>query len=140
MAVFGSSDELYEIVVPFLEELTSGSLKDRYAAVKATVRVHYTDPDGFFHLDTTAKPPTFATGDAASARPADIVMTMSADDGHLLWLGELNVTKAVAARRIEVTGPMMKLLTLLPAVKSSFAVYRDYLERTGRGELLRAAG
>jgi hypothetical protein len=131
MPTFASSEELYAIVVPFLTDVTSGPLRDRFAAIGTTLQVTYTDPHGIFWLDNSVDPPRVLTGDAVPDSPADVEMTMSADDGHQLWLGELNAAKALASRRIQVTGSLMKLLALLPVLKPAFAEYRAYLDRSG---------
>lgn len=136
MPTFASSQELYAIVVPFLREVTTGPLRDRFAAIGTTLKVTYTDPDSTFWLDNSADPPRVLTGTDIPTTPADVELTMSADDGHRLWLGELNAAKALASRRIQVTGPLMKLLTLLPVLKPAFVEYRAYLDRSGHSALL----
>jgi hypothetical protein len=136
MPTFASSTEMYAIVVPFLTEVTSGPLRDRFASIGTTLKVNYTDPDGVFWLDNSVDPPRVLVGDAIPGTPADIEMTMSADDGHQLWLGELNAAKALASRRIQVSGSLMKMLALLPVLKPAFVEYRAYLDRTGHSALL----
>ena len=136
MPVFATSEDLYAVVVPFLEEVTTGPLRHRFAAIGTTLKVTYTDPRATFWLDNSVDPPRTLTAESIPTTPADVELTMTADDGHRLWLGELNAAKALASRRIQVTGPLMKLLTLLPVLKPAFAEYRAYLERTGHTALL----
>lgn len=136
MPTFDSSDELYTVVVPFLTEVTTGPLRHRFATIGTTLKVTYTDPEGIFWLDNSVDPPRVLTGDLIPETSADVEITMSADDGHQLWLGELNVAKALASQRIQFTGPLMKLLTVFPVLKPAFTEYRAYLERTGRSILI----
>jgi putative sterol carrier protein len=135
MPVFSSAEEFYELYVPFLEQVSTGHLKKKFLAINSTFKVNYSDPDAVFFMDNTQDPPVIKTGDAVPEH-ADIVLTMSADDGHTFWLGDLNVTKALATRRVKFAGPLMKLLGLLPAFQPAFAEYRKYLEATGRTALL----
>jgi len=43
---------------------------------------------------------------------------------------------ALAQGDIQVTGPLMQLLTLLPVVQPAFARYRAYLTEIGRPDLI----
>ncbi|WP_158852416.1 SCP2 sterol-binding domain-containing protein [Saccharothrix deserti] len=136
MAVFASAEELYALFVPFLEQVSQGHLKKKFLSIKASFKVHNTDPDSIVFMDCTQDPPVVKVGDAAAAEQADIELTMSADDSHQFWLGRLNVTKAMAGRRVKFSGPLMKLIGMLPAFQPAFAEYREYLVTNGHEALL----
>lgn len=136
MVVFASTDELYAHFVPFLEKVSQGDLRQKFLSIQASFKVNNTDPDATLFVDCTQDPPLVKAGDAAAAETADIELTMSADDSHRFWLGDLNVTKAVATRRIKFSGPLLKLIGLLPVFQPAFTEYREYLVANGRRELL----
>lgn len=136
MPVFSSTEELYDVVVPFLEQVTSGELRAKFVAVNMSVKVHYSNPEAVFYMDNTKDPPLIKVAEDADAADADVEMTMSADDGHKLWLGALNVPLALGSRKIKVSGPLMKMLGLLPVFQPAFAEYRKYLKAAGHVTLL----
>jgi len=65
-------------------------------------------------------------------------MSMSADDGHKFWLGELNIPMAMARGKVKVGGPVGKLLRLLPAMQPAFTIYRTFLQERGQESKLDA--
>jgi len=137
MKAFASADELYAVITPFLDRVTTGNLRSKFSAVGDMVLITYSDPDAQFLLDTRHDPPQVRVGDDASVDSPDIELSMSADNGHKLWLGELNITSALATRKIKVSGPLMKLLGLVPVFQPVYAEYRSYLTEIGRPELLK---
>jgi hypothetical protein len=66
----------------------------------------------------------------------EVVMTMDADVAHRFWLGKVNVTIAMARGQIKTRGPIAKMLTLAPLVKTITPRYRAQLEAAGRGDLV----
>ena len=69
----------------------------------------------------------------------EVVMTMEADTAHRFWLGQVNVTVALARGQMKAKGPVAKILKLVPLVKPVFPRYRKMLEEAGRQDLLEAA-
>ena len=65
------------------------------------------------------------------------MMEMKADIAHRFWLGKVNVTMAIARGDIKPTGPVAKILKLVPLTKSVFPRYRAMLEKDGRDDLAR---
>ncbi|MFE6862139.1 SCP2 sterol-binding domain-containing protein [Nocardia sp. NPDC057668] len=136
MAIFGSTEELYGTATPFLERVMETGLKDKLVPI-GSFRIVYSDPAGYFLLDPTMDDALQVTvGDTAAAGDVDVQLTMSADDGHRLLLGTLNIKKSLALRKVKVSGPLIKLLSLLPAFEPIYAEYRKYLTDIGRPELL----
>jgi hypothetical protein len=66
----------------------------------------------------------------------ELVMAMKADVAHRFWLGKVNVTMAIARGDIKPTGPVAKLLRLVPLTKTVFPRYRAMLEQDGRADLV----
>jgi hypothetical protein len=137
MTTFASADEMYRIVTPYLEALTSDPVVGpKFVAANTSFRVTYTHPDGVFLLDATQNPAVVTTADAAVAGHAEVALTMTADDGHKFWLGDLNLPIALARRKLKIDGPVTKLFGLLPALQPAYAKYRSYLSDIGREELV----
>ncbi|KXF55782.1 hypothetical protein AXA44_36740 [Rhodococcus sp. SC4] len=132
MAVFESSEQLYGVITPFMEQVTTDAeLQPKFVAGNTSFKVKYTDPDALFLLDCTVDPPVIYTDEEAEKRDAEVALVMSADDGHKFWLGQLNIPMALARRKVKVDGPVGKLLGLLPAITPAFGKYRPYAAEKG---------
>jgi len=66
----------------------------------------------------------------------EVVMSMEADTAHRFWLGNVNVTVALARGQMKAKGPVAKILKLVPLVKPVFPRYRAQLEAAGRTDLI----
>jgi hypothetical protein len=58
-------------------------------------------------------------------------MTMKADVAHAFWHGKVNLISALSKKDIIATGPIPKILKLLPAVQPLYKVYPDLLREKG---------
>ncbi|MFJ9390464.1 SCP2 sterol-binding domain-containing protein [Nocardioides sp. NPDC101246] len=133
MTVFSSAEEMYSVFTPFMQSLTTDPVVGRkFVAANTSFRVNHTDPDGVFLLDATVDPPRLYVGDEAEGKSAEVDLTMSAEDGHKFWLGQLNLPVALARRKIKVDGGVAKLMGLVPALQPAYALYRAHLESIGR--------
>ena len=65
----------------------------------------------------------------------EVTMTMAADTAHEFWLGQVNVTVALARGQIKAKGPVAKILKLVPLAKPAFPRYKAQLEEQGRADL-----
>ena len=68
----------------------------------------------------------------------EIEMLMDADIAHRFWLGRINATVALARGQMKFTGPVAKILKLVPLVKPVFPRYRAQLDSAGRRDLIEA--
>jgi hypothetical protein len=135
MPVFKSSDEMYEVFTPFMQSLTTDPVVGKkFSAANTSFRVVHEGPDGVFLLDATVDPPVLYVGGDTEGRSAEVDLTMSADDGHKFWLGQLNLPVALARRKIKVSGGVAKLMGLVPALQPAYGLYRDHLASIGREE------
>jgi putative sterol carrier protein len=62
---------------------------------------------------------------------ADVSMSMKADVAHQFWLGKINLVSALAKGEIKATGPIPKILKLLPAIKPLYDEYPKILRENG---------
>ena len=63
-------------------------------------------------------------------------MIQSGDTAHLFWLGQLNVARAIATRKVVSRGSVPKALALLPAIKPAFDLYPQVLQELGYDEMI----
>jgi putative sterol carrier protein len=137
MPVFGSTEEAEDVFATFMAEVSSDDdLRPKFVKANTSFRVNYVEPACVISLDATQDPPVVKSGDAARAADVQVEMSMSTDDAHKFWLGELNVPMAMAKKKITVQGPIGKLLKMLPALQPAFSRYRVYLQDRGMQDKL----
>jgi hypothetical protein len=138
MAVFKDETEVYKYVGGIFEEaLADPELGQKFAASGVILRVTYSDPDAVLSVDMPSKKVLY--GEDARNGPKPVVeMSMKADVAHRYWLGEVNVTAAMAKGQMKAKGPIPKILKLVPLTKILFPRYRDSLVRDGRSDLVGA--
>ena len=135
MALFANADEVYATIGKLLADLVA----DEEHSVKLTkantiVRYEHTDPNSAITVRLQeGEPGDVDFGD--SDMDPEVTMTMEADTAHRFWLGQVNVPVALARGEIRATGPVAKILKLVPLTKPIFPRYRAQLERQGRGDL-----
>lgn len=134
MAYFKDAQELYDVMGVFLTNVTADpELRPKFAAARTSFIVNLTDPAARILVDCTQDPPVVVT-DPPEGTPAEINLTMTADDGHRFWCGKLNVTLALAKKQVVVSGALAKMMKLLPALKPAFGRYREFLAETGHAD------
>jgi putative sterol carrier protein len=139
VAYFKDAGEVYAYIGGLFEELARDEeLAPRFRKANTIVQYQYRNPESQITVklregeegqvdcgDTTMEP--------------EVVMTMDADTAHRFWLGQVNITVAMARGQMKAKGPVAKILRLVPLVKPVFPRYRRMLEEAGRGDLLEAA-
>ncbi len=76
-------------------------------------------------MDTRNNQFSYGTGDPPGL--PDLIVSLSADDAHLAWLGSLNVIMAVMRGKIRVEGSTSGLLKLASKMKKIAGLYADVL-------------
>ncbi|MCK5687387.1 SCP2 sterol-binding domain-containing protein [bacterium] len=133
MPVFESTEKLDEVLGGFFQLLgDTPMIADKLLESNMIIRFSYTDPDLVLVIDCTGDKLEINSGDTESK--ATVEMKMRADIGHKFWFGKVNLTMALARRKIVAKGSIPKTLKLLPAIKPSYALYPEYLEDNGFGE------
>jgi putative sterol carrier protein len=134
MATFANAQQVYDTIGLFLDQITKDpELGPKFVAADTSFLVRYTDPDCTMLVDATIDPPV-VTMNPDPATETEISLEMAADDGHQFWLGKLNMALALAKGKVKVTGPISKIMKLLPAMRPAFPKYQAFLtERGGPG-------
>ena len=134
MATFNDAQDVHDTIGAFLEQITKDEdLRPKWVAANTAFHVVYTEPNAEMVIDCTVDPPVVSMG-SEQADVCEIELQMSADDGHRFWLGELNMTLALAKGKVKVKGPVSKMMKLLPAMRPAFPKYRSFLAERGIGE------
>jgi putative sterol carrier protein len=138
MAVFKDQAEVYQYIGGIFEEaLADPELGQKFAASGVILRVTYSDPDSVLTVDMPSKK-VFYGEDAQNGPKPVVEMSMKADVAHRFWLGEVNITTAMAKGQVKAKGPIPKILKLVPLTKILFPRYRESLIRSGRTDLVDA--
>jgi hypothetical protein len=138
VSCFADASELYALIGETLRELTSDErLMRRFRELDGVLQLRYRRPDAVISIDLRRDHPIRVDFGPTALEP-DVWLDADADVAHRYWLGELNLTIALARGQMRASGPVRKLLRLLPGLRPALTGYRDRLERAGRADLLAA--
>jgi putative sterol carrier protein len=136
VAYFNDAQEVYDTIGKLFQDLADDEeLAPRFRKANAIVRYELTDPESAI----TTRLQEGQSGEVDfgdSDMEPDVVMSMEADTAHRFWLGQVNVTVAMARGQIKAKGPVAKILKLVPLTKPVFPRYRAQLEEQGRDDLV----
>jgi putative sterol carrier protein len=140
LAYFKDAQEVYDVLGKLFEDLAvDEELAPKFREANTIVRYEYREPDSTI----TVRLQEGQAGDVdfgESDMEPEVTMSMEADTAHRFWLGEVNVTVALARGQIKATGPVAKILRLVPLTKPVFPRYRAQLEQQGRADLMKPPG
>jgi putative sterol carrier protein len=135
MGYFKDADDVYATLGKlFVDLMADEELSSKFRKADTIVRYQYSNPDSAITV-------RLQEGEAAdvdlgeSDMEPEVTMTMEADTAHRFWLGEVNVTVALARGEIKANGPVAKILKLVPLAKPVFPRYKAQLEEQGRADL-----
>jgi putative sterol carrier protein len=139
LAYFKDADEVYAYIGKLFEELSEDEeLAPKFRKANTIVQYRYRDPDSQITVKLLDGKGGQVDLGQTTLEP-EVVMSMDADTAHRFWLGNVNVTIALARGQMKAKGPVAKILKLVPLVKPVFPRYRKLLADAGRGDLLEAA-
>jgi putative sterol carrier protein len=138
VALFKDAQEVYDTLGKlFVEIANDDELAPKFRKANTIVRYQYNDPESAITVRLReGEPGDVDFGD--SEMEPEVTMTMDADTGHRFWLGQVNVTVALARGEIKASGPVAKILKLVPMAKPIFPRYKAQLESQGRADLVEA--
>jgi putative sterol carrier protein len=139
MAYFKDADEVYATIGKLFRDLKDDEeLAPKFRKANTIVQYQYREPESTITVKLIEGEDGQVDFGDTLLEP-EVVMTMEADTAHRFWLGEVNVTVALARGQMKAKGPVAKILKLVPLVKPVFPRYRRQLEETGRRDLLEAS-
>lgn len=136
MAYFNDAQEVYDTIGKLFVDLAEDEeLAPKFRKANAIVQYDYREPESKITVRLQEGEP----GDVdfgETEMESDVVMSMDADTAHRFWLGQVNVTVALARGQIKAKGPVAKILKLVPLTKPMFPRYKAQLEAAGREDLV----
>jgi putative sterol carrier protein len=138
VAYFKDADEVYATIGKLFQDLARDEeLSSRFSKANTIVQYRYREPESQITVKLIEDEDGQVDCGETTMEP-EVVMTMDADTAHRFWLGNVNVTVALARGQMKAKGPVAKILKLVPLVKPVFPRYRKLLEDSGRQDLLEA--
>ena len=135
MGYFNDADEVYATLGKlFVDLMADDELASKFRKANTIVRYQYSNPDSAITVRLQEEEPGDVDFGESSMEP-EVTMSMEADTAHRFWLGEVNVTVALARGEIKADGPVAKILKLVPLAKPVFPRYKAQLEAQGRTDL-----
>jgi putative sterol carrier protein len=135
---FKDEDDVYRFIGRLFQELAvDAELAPKFKRANTTVQYQLSEPDSQITVDLRPDREIQVDLGPSELEP-EVTMTMNADTAHGFWLGEVNITAALARGEIKAKGPVAKILRLVPLVKDSFPRYEQLLRDAGRTDLLQA--
>ena len=139
MPVFKDDQEVYQYIGKLFQDLANDDeLGPKFRRADTIVQYKYTNPDSQITVKMKDGEEGLVDFGPTEMQP-EIVMSMEADTAHKFWLGNVNVTMALAKGQMKAKGPVAKILKLVPLVKPVFPRYKQMLEEQNRDDLLQAA-
>ena len=139
MPYFKDADEVYSFIGKLFEDLAEDEeLAPKFQKANTIVQYRYRNPESVITVKIKEGEDGQVDLGQTDMEP-EVVMSMEADTAHRFWLGNVNVTVALARGQMKAKGPVAKILKLVPLTKPIFPRYRKMLEEAGRKDLLEAS-
>jgi hypothetical protein len=118
VSAFASDTEIYKYVGGvYRKGLSNPGILPRLQKSGIILKISYTDPDAVLTIDF----PGGNVHEAPVSLKPNVEMFMSADNANRFWLGQLNLSTAMAKGQVRTKGPVCKILKLVPIARDLFA-------------------
>jgi hypothetical protein len=141
MGIFRNSKQFYECVGTLMDRAKMDpKVGPKIAKSGIVIQFRYVEPEAMTTVNGRQKPTqpgafVDVIHGPCDLRP-DVVMTMKADVSHAFWHGKINLVAALAKKEILATGPIPKILKLLPAITPLYKAYPILLQEKGYANLV----
>jgi hypothetical protein len=141
MSTFQTSKQFYECVGELMDRAKQDpSVGPKIAKSGIIIQFRYTDPEAMTTINARDKPTqpgafVDVIHGPCTLKP-DVSMIMKADVSHAFWHGKVNLVEALARKQIVATGPIPKILKLLPAVQPLYKRYPALLKEKGYPDMI----
>jgi putative sterol carrier protein len=136
LAYFKDAQEVYDVIGKlFVDIAADEELAPKFRKANTIVQYAYREPESTITVRLQEGQPGDVDFGETEMEP-EVTMAMEADTAHRFWLGQVNVTVALARGQIKAKGPVAKILKLVPLTKPIFPRYKAQLEAQGRQDLI----
>ena len=141
MGIFRNSKHFYECVGELMDRAKQDpGVGPKIAKSGIIIQFRYADPEAMTTINARDKPTqpgafVDVIHGPCNLKP-DVSMTMKADVSHAFWHGKVNLVEALAKKQIVATGPIPKILKLLPAVQPLYKQYPALLKEKGYSDMI----
>jgi len=133
---FKDAQEVYDTIGRLFVELAKDEeLAPKFRKANTIVQYDHREPDSKITVRLQEGEPSDVDFGETEMEP-EVVMSMEADTAHRFWLGRVNVPVALARGQIKASGPVAKILKLVPLTKPVYPRYKAQLEAQGREDLV----
>jgi len=141
MNVFKDTQQFYDTVGELLQRAARDpNIGPKVARADTVIQLRYTNPDAQITINARDVPAHFGAYVDVILGPCDlqpeVTMSMTSDLAHEFWSGRVNLASALARRQIHATGPVIKVLRLVPAVEPLYQQYPALLKAKGLEHLI----
>ena len=139
MAYFTSEQDVYDTLGKlFVDMVDDDELFGKFRKSNTIVQYRFHDPESQITVRMKEDEEPKVDLGTTDLQP-EVTMTMDADTAHRFWLGQVNVTVALARGQIKAKGPVAKVLRLVPLARPVFPRYEAQLKEQGREDLVEVA-
>ena len=141
MGIFRNSKHFYECVGELMDRAKQDpGVGPKIAKSGIIIQFRYADPEAMTTINARDKPTqpgafVDVIHGPCNLKP-DVSMIMKADVSHAFWHGKVNLVEALTKKQIVATGPIPKILKLLPAVQPLYKQYPALLKEKGYPDMI----
>jgi hypothetical protein len=95
----------------------------KFAKANLVMKLRYDQPQA--EISVLMREPQMVVVFGPCAEQADVTMAMTADIADRFWRGEYHLSLGLVRAEVKATGPVSKILRLVPLTKPLFPIYRD---------------
>ena len=129
MPVFEKPEQLYGCIGGLLNKMGADPLVlAELQSLKLKAKFTFHDPESSIFL--TVENGTHSIYYGATNQKPDIELAMSGDIAHYFWMGEVNVMQAITKQQIVASGPLGRIMKLVPLIKASIKLYPQHYKRS----------
>ncbi|CAN5567531.1 SCP2 sterol-binding domain-containing protein [soil metagenome] len=136
MALFNDAQDVYDTIGKLFADLSENEeLSPKFRKANTILRHEYRDPDATITMRIREDEEVQVDLGETEMEP-EVVLSMEADTAHRFWLGQVNIQAALSSGEIKASGPVAKILKLVPLTKPVYPIYKAQLEEQGREDLV----
>jgi hypothetical protein len=128
MPYFKDEAEVYRYIGGiFTEVLGDPELGAEFKATEVIMGLQFTGPTSKLIIDAV-EGKVYTGAECDSGPTPNIEMFMTADVSHQFWLGNVNVSQALAKGQMRAKGPVPTILKLVPIASKVFPRYQKMID------------